>query len=103
MSLARHEQLIQLITFQRAKADGSAGRADHANIWKCGLQPIAKIVPRAQPDQIGRRQRRMRLMPDIEPQLRELIEFSGLGCSDHDRVSFPQFARALSCPGGLSL
>jgi hypothetical protein len=78
----RHEKLIQLLTPEGAEAERRAGWPDNVDVREYGLQPIAKARRGAEAGHLERSKRRMRFVPDIVPQPREMIDLIGISGSN---------------------
>jgi len=77
--LGRHEKLIEFITLEDIEADGRATRTGNMDVRKCALQSLAKALESAEVGKLWRHQRRVRLVPAVMPQPREMIDLSGVG------------------------
>ena len=67
---------------------GRALRSDYSRILKRGLKSLSKTVQCAQPTQFGWDNLRVRLLPAVEPQPRQMIDVSLFGSSYLRHITF---------------
>jgi len=87
--LRRDEELIQLVLFDDGESKRRERRTDDADVGESGLQTIPEAVECPELGQSSRHDRRVRFVPAVVPDTRQVIDFIGLGVPrvHADRIS----------------
>ena len=89
-SQGRHPQLVELVALDPAEAKRSAGRTDDTNRGEAGAEPVSEILECAQSGELGRNEWRVRLVPDLVPEVSERIDVCVFGGSYiHSSITEP--------------
>ena len=86
-------ELIELVTFDDAKADRSAAGTHDSNVGKKGVKPLTKTRQCTESREFRRHNLGMSITPTVVPELRQMLDLAFFRGSDVDHMNDAAWTR----------